>query len=350
MSMEEFETLEGALELLRGDIKAIKIMRDGKYLTTVYPEELQGWDIQEWLKERYGGGKYTLQLIKKDGKFGKSFTFIIEGRPKEISEEKPVDPTVYVLLEQIKELKEELRKKGTENSGDVFKYLLEIEKENRKEMFQLFLELMKKEEKKSGLLESFLKEAIRNPQVLITIGGGLWKVLEKGLIKRDELIDLIKIAKDDPELKSVISEAVSAKYGGNKSLLEAIFENPEIINKFLDTLNRLLIAKKQGKPLPPKEVKEDPQMNPLQVYSKLLSLLAKGKETREIYNALTEHERAYLRGYLTSTGIETAEELIGVLKASEVPQEYIAILKENKEKVNEFIGLILAEKRLQKHG
>ncbi len=364
-TLEEFESLEETLQALRGEIKAIKIMRDGKYLTTIYPEELQGWDIQEWLKEKFGGGKYTLQLIKKDGKFGKSYTFIIEGKPKEPEEETVKDPTVLFLLNEIKELKEELRKKETTNNGDMFKYLLELEKENRKETFQLMLELMKnKEEKKSSLLEEFIKGIVKNPSVLAGLGAGAWKLLEKILAKRDELIELVRIAKDDPELKSVISDVLSAKYGGNKSFLEAIIENPETINKFLETLNNLLATRQvsnrvsnsvsnqldtvsnQYLPEVSNQVsnhQEVVEVNPMNVYMKLFNLLAQGKNAKEIYDSLTDSELDYLIQYLEATGIETVDELIGVLKASGIPKEYIEVIKGNKAVVEEFFKLLFTE-------
>ncbi|RUM29842.1 MAG: hypothetical protein DSY42_05680 [Aquifex sp.] len=382
--LEEFESLEEALEVLRGDVKAIKILRDGKYLATVYPEEIEGWDIQEWLKEKYGGGKYTLQLIKKDGKFGKSFTFMIEGKPKEVSEISHSDPAISVLVEQLKELKEEIRRLKGKEEGDIFKYLLEMEKQNRDEIFKLFLELIKsKEEKRSSFIEGLLKEAIKNPQLIGAIGTGVYKLIKTLMAKKDDLVELIKIAKDDPELKGVISEVLSAKYGVKGDFLSAIFENPELINKFLDTLNNLL-SKRQvsnrvsNQYLTPvsNSVSNQLDYGPtgnltdnltqssndnltgnlteeegegeieegsiLGVLLKVFNLLAQNLGSEEILKNLSETEKITLKEYLSETGIENSIELIGVLKASGIPKEYIEPLKEKKTVIDEIIGRLTA--------
>jgi len=346
---EELNQLEEALENLRGEIKALKILRDGKYLTTVYPEELEGWDIQEWLKERFGGGKYTIQLIKKDGRFGKSFTFLIEGRPKEPLEEKVQDPAVAVLLEQIRELKEELKRRES-TDGNILKYLIELEKEQVRQYRELLISLTKQEKREGGLLEKLLQ----NPQSLValgTLGKELWKLVGKTFTKKDDLIELVKIAKDDPELKGLIADALSAKYGSGKGLLDALLNNPDLIRRFLSTLEGLLqrrqalpgtISQKETPQPQPQEVQEV-EMNPLQVYLKLLNALQEGKSAKEVWETLAEVEKEYLREYLAQTGIETAEELAGVLKASGVPKEYVELIKANKDVVDEFLSLVKAE-------
>ncbi len=358
---EELNQLEEALESLRGEIKALKILRDGKYLATVYPEELEGWDIQEWLKKKFGGGKYTVQLIKKDGRFGKSFTFLIEGRPKEPVEEKVQDPAVAVLLEQIRELKEELRRR--EGGGeDLIRHLVELEKEQIKEYRELLLNLLKQEKKESSLLEKLLQ----NPQLLLTLGSGLWKLLEKALTKKDELIELIKVAKDDPELKGLIGDVLSAKYGASRGLLDTLLNNPELIQRFLSTLEGLLRKRSSNWSsnrlddghlkssnessngnlkgnLTGEEGNLTESSNPMEVYLRLLQMLMEGKEARAIWNSLKDNERAYLREYIVQTGLETADELIGVLKASGLPREYIDLLKGKKAVVDELISIVKTE-------
>ncbi len=373
---EELINLEETLEALRGDIKAIKILRDGRYLSTVYPEEIEGYDIQEWLKERYGGGKYTLQLIKKDGKFGKSFTFMIEGKPKEVSEVSHSDPAISILVEQLRELKDEIKRLKGNSEGDIFKYLLEIEKQNRDEIFKLLIELMKnKEEKRSSFLEGLLKEAIKNPQLIGAIGMGVYKLVKTLMAKKDDLVELIKIAKDDPELKAVISDVLSAKYGTNKSFLDVIVENPEVLNRVLDTVNRILKGRldteldtKVRYQLDTRNERLDTVSNPdgqvsnqylteasnrvsnqldtevsneelnaMEVLLKVFNLISQDLNDEKILNALSEREVYVLRDFISETGIENAEELIGILKASGVPGEYIATLKEKKELINNLI-------------
>jgi len=336
---EELQQLEETLQELRGEIKALKILRDGKYLTTVYPEELSGWDIEEWLKERFGGGKYTIQLIRKDGKFGKSYTFLIEGRPKEPIDEKAADPAIAVLLEQLRELREELKRKE-KGDADVVKYLVELEREQAKEFRELLLALLRQEKREKSLVDRLLE----NPQILLSLGSGLWKLLEKALAKRDELIELLRVAKDDPELKTLVADALSAKYGANKGILDALLNNPDLIQRFLSTLEGLL---QRRRALPqkqqPREVEsQEVEMNPIQVYLKLLESLQRGSSAQEVWETLAEAEKEYLREYLAQTGIETAEELAGVLKASGVPKEYVELIKANKDVVDEFLYLVRA--------
>ncbi len=359
--MNELVSLEEFLEEQRGEIKSIKITRDGKYLTSVLPEELKGWDIQEWLKEKYGGGKYTVQIQKKDGKFGKSFTFLIEGRPKEPDEELKGSPEVVFLMQEIRELKEELRRKDTGGEG-IFKYLLELEKMNRKENFEMFMKMLELQNKKSSPLEELIKGLLKNPTVLMALGSGAWKVIKELMNRKDELVELVKVAKDDPELKGIIGELLGAKFGVNKGFLDSILENPELINKVLDTVNKALsiraehgthkalsYMKEEVKQLRGAEVDSEIEevsnqiSNPLEVYLKLLRLAEEGKTSEEIYEELSEEEREYLIDYLTSTGIENAGELIGVLKASGVPREYIEVVRKHQNKLDELIGILLRD-------
>ncbi len=355
--LEEFISLEEFLEEQRGEIKSIKITRDGKYLTSVLPEELRGWDIQEWLKERFGGGKYTVQIQKKNGKFGKSFTFLIEGRPKEPEEELRGSPEIVFLMQEIKELREEIRRKET-GGGDFFKYLLEMEKMNRKESFEMFMKMMELQNKKSSPLEELIKGLLKNPSVLMALGSGAWKVIKEIISRKDDLVELVKVAKDDPELKGVIGELLGAKFGINKGVLDTLLENPELINKVLDTVNRALSLKQsegtqKALDYMREEVKQlkgesqeqvaNSELNPLEVYLKLLRLAEEGKTSEEIYRELTEEEKRYLTEYLTTTGIENTDELIGVLKASGVPREYIEIVRKHEEKLDELIGLLIGE-------
>ena len=65
--LEELISLEEFLEQQRGEIKSIKITRDGKYLTSVLPEELKGWDIQEWLKRGSGAVNTRCRYRRKTG-------------------------------------------------------------------------------------------------------------------------------------------------------------------------------------------------------------------------------------------------------------------------------------------
>jgi len=370
--LNAFENLEEALEVLRGDIKAIKVLRDGKYLASVYPEEVEGWDIQEWLKERYGGGKYTLQIIKKDGKFGKSFTFMIEGKPKEVS--KILNPDTAILVESLRELKDEIKRLKGGSEVDIFKYLLETEKQNRDEIFKLFLELIKnREEKRSSFIENLIKEAIKNPQLIGAIGTGIYKLFKTLMAKKDELVELLKIAKDDPELKNVISEVLSAKYGVKGDFLSNILENKELINKFFDTLNNLLSKKEvsnqaSNQYITPvsnslfnqldngnltsnltdnltEEEGETGEGDILKVLLKVFSFLTQNLLSGEILQNLSEAEKITLKEYLSETGIENSSELIGVLKASGIPKEYIELLKEKKAVIDEIINRLTATER-----
>ena len=370
--LNAFENLEEAFEVLRGDIKAIKVLRDGKYLASVYPEEVEGWDIQEWLKERYGGGKYTLQIIKKDGKFGKSFTFMIEGKPKEVS--KILNPDTAILVESLRELKDEIKRLKGGSEVDIFKYLLETEKQNRDEIFKLFLELIKnREEKRSSFIENLIKEAIKNPQLIGAIGTGIYKLFKTLMAKKDELVELLKIAKDDPELKNVISEVLSAKYGVKGDFLSNILENKELINKFFDTLNNLLSKKEvsnqaSNQYITPvsnslfnqldngnltsnltdnltEEEGETGEGDILKVLLKVFSFLTQNLLSGEILQNLSEAEKITLKEYLSETGIENSSELIGVLKASGIPKEYIELLKEKKAVIDEIINRLTATER-----
>ncbi len=359
--LEELISLEEFLEQQRGEIKSIKITRDGKYLTSVLPEELKGWDIQEWLKERFGGGKYTVQMQKKDGKFGKSFTFLIEGRPKEPEEELRGSPEIVFLMQEIKELREEIRRKET-GGGDFFKYLLEMEKMNRKESFEMFMKMMELQNKKGSFVEELIKGILKNPSVLMALGSGALKLIKEIMNKKDDLVELVKVAKDDPELKGVIGELLGAKFGINKGLLDSILENPELINKVLDTVNKALSLKQsQGTERALSYMKEEVRQlkggevsnqvsnqdekvsNPLEVYLKLMRLAEEGKTSEEIYKELTEEEKRYLTEYLTSTGIENTDELVGVLKASGVPREYIEIVRKHEDKLDELIAILTGE-------
>ncbi|MEO2068176.1 MAG: hypothetical protein ABGX27_01530, partial [Desulfurobacteriaceae bacterium] len=106
---EEKELQTGVVDLnspeevfkeLRGEIARITILRDGKVLDRVLPEEIDD-DVVFWVKDKYGGGKYQLILFGKDGKVKKRLSFAIDGKPKGVEEEKVEGNSSLALLEKL---------------------------------------------------------------------------------------------------------------------------------------------------------------------------------------------------------------------------------------------------------
>jgi len=130
----------------------------------------------------------------------------------------------------------------------------------QQQQFQILLEVIKnqkgKEEKENGIMPKIIEKILNKPEMLITISGPLFKFLKNTFSKKDELIELIRLAKDDAELKEVALELVSAKYGGSGNFLDKLLSNPEILSRTLEIVNKVL----KSKNLPP--ISESENINP----------------------------------------------------------------------------------------
>jgi len=198
---------EEVFKALRGEISRITIMRDGKVLDRALPEEVDD-DIVFWVKEKYGGGKYQLILFGKDGRVKKRLSFAVDGPPKLPKEQGSEESGLVELLSRLIEKMEEKRNSGSEMAM-VFQMMMQMQQQN----MQMLVELLRNEKREKGGLEGILEKLLSNPKVLFAAGGGIWKLLQKALSNKNELLELLKVAKDDPEIKQLAVEVIGAKYG-----------------------------------------------------------------------------------------------------------------------------------------
>jgi len=376
---------------LRGDLTQVIIMRNGKFLDKVKPEEIDD-DLVMWIKERYGGGKYIVTLQGKDGRIKKRFSFAIEGAPK-------MPPSEMVQQENgtlglVRELIEEIKEKRSSDQADVFKMMMEMQRQQ----FELLLNVVKgKEQERKSFLEQAVEKLISNPQVLLAVGGGAWKVIQKALTNKNELLELIRVAKDDPEIKEMAVSILGAKYGAGGGILDRLLSNPEFLNKTLEIVNKALSIREAGQnPLPavkqelrkmakaqgqvrkegapqvaasggvgssPSQVISNPQSTQLEsvdngeevvsvqeviaVGTKILDLAERGATAEEIFDSLTDREVELLYGVSESYGIKDSEGLVAFLEGLPVPRfviaGYVEAVRRHREVIDSLLGLVLGE-------
>jgi len=318
-----------------------------------------------WIKERYGGGKYIVTLQGKDGRIRKRFSFAIEGAPK-------LPPSEIVQPEEgtlglVRELIEEIKERRSSDQTDIFKLMMEMQKQQ----FELLLNVVNgKEQKRKSFLEQAIEKLISNPQVLLALGGGVWKVIQKALANKNELLELLRVAKDDPEIKQLAVEVIGAKYGAGGGILDRVLSNPEILNKTLEIVNKALSLREAGQnPLPavkqelrkmagahrevgaPQVVDNGEEVVSVQeviaVGTKVLDMAEKGATAEEIFDSLTDREVKLLYGVSESYGIKNAEGLVTFLEGLPVPRftiaGYVEAIRRHKEVVDSLLGLVLGE-------
>ncbi|WP_457678655.1 hypothetical protein [Thermovibrio sp.] len=362
---------EEVFKALRGEISRITIMRDGKVLDRVLPEEVDD-DIVFWVKEKYGGGKYQLILFGTDGKVKKRLSFAIDGPPKAQIEGEKADGTVELLRELIHKLDE---KRGSSNETiAVFQMMMQMQQQQ----FQLLLQTMKEQKRESSFVEKFIDKVLANPAVLMGAGSGILKLLKNILGKRDELIELVKLAKDDPEIKEVAVSILGSKYGASSGVIDRILSNPELLNKTLEIVNKALAIREAGQnPLP--EVKRElrkmagapvkgssgnPQLNPqsavdnkeavevqvqevIALGTKILELAERGADAGAIWEVLDDREVDILAAVVDQYGIRDAEGLVRFLESLPVPRftvaGYIETIRRHKALVDELLSYCVAE-------
>jgi len=355
------------LEELRGDASQIIIWRNGELLDKVRPEEV-GDDLAFWLKETYGGGKYIIMVQGKDGKIKKRVSLSIDGTPKLPPSEISVqDGTISLLKELIKELREKDKKSSYEQNS-----LMQMLLQMQQQQFSMMLELMKANiptKREKSAIEKALEKLLSNPQILLTVGGGAWKVLRKALNSKDELLELLKIAKDDPEIKEMAVSILGAKYGTGGSLLDKILGDPSLLGKTLEIIDKALSARTVGQkpadilktelrelagapynreaqnsikssqtfpivsssPVGSSRLMPNPTVEPqeeeiitvqeiIALGTKILEQAEKGLTAEKILNLLTEEEVAILQELTENYNIRTAEDLIKLLETLPLPK------------------------------
>jgi len=374
---------EEVFKALRGEISRITIMRDGKVLDRALPEEVDD-DVVFWVKEKYGGGKYQLILFGTDGKVKKRLSFSIAGEPKEPGGSSPSkeEGTLQLIKELIEKLEE---KKGSSNDTVIFQMMMEMQKQQ----FQLLLETMKESKKESSFLDRFIDKVLSNPAVLMSAGGAVWKLLQKAISSKNELLELIKVAKEDPELKELAIQAVGAKYGGTGGILDRILGNPELLNKTLEIVNKALTIREAGQnPIPTvkRELQElagrregapqdgtaaaqvgAPQVsNPqstisqgvesqevvevqevIAIGTKILEMAERGANAEVIWENLSDREVDILVAVVDQYGIRDAEGLVRFLEELPVPRftiaGYVEAIRRHRQVVDELLSYCVAE-------
>jgi len=236
----------------------------------------------------------------------------------------------------------------------------------QQQQFQILLEVIKnqkgKEEKENGIMPKIIEKILNKPEMLITISGPLFKFLKNTFSKKDELIELIRLAKDDAELKEVALELVSAKYGGSGNFLDKLLSNPEILSRTLEIVNKVL----KSKNLPPISESENINPNPsnteteiemeekgvgniLEIANNILEAFEEQKKSpEEVYQLLKPSEKEGLKILCMEYGVENAKELLELIASIPAPkfllQGYLEGIKKHKEKVNLLLKLLLGKK------
>ncbi|TCK06347.1 hypothetical protein [Phorcysia thermohydrogeniphila] len=373
---------EEVFKALRGEITRITIMRDGKVLDRALPEEVDD-DVVFWVKEKYGGGKYQLILFGADGRVKKRLSFAIDGTPKFPQEEKEgsKDAMVELLSKLVEKLEEKRRSPSESELTTVFEKMMEMQMENTKTI----IELLKNEKpKEKGFLDSLIDKVLSNPQILLAAGSGLWKLIQKAIANKNELLELIKVAKDDPELKELAIQAVGAKYGGGGGIIDRILSNPELLNKTLDIVNKALAIREAGQnPIPTvkrelhklarngQQIKQSTTVVDTPVDSgkinevrgeevsvvgvqevvalgtKILDLAEKGANAGQIWDSLSDEEIDILIALTEQYGIKDSEGLVRLLEELPVPRftvaGYIDAVKRHKAVIDELLSYLFAE-------
>ncbi|SNR83210.1 hypothetical protein [Desulfurobacterium atlanticum] len=358
-----------AFEELRGEIGRLGIWRNGSYLGKHLPEEVSG-DIIEWIKETYGGGRYQVVLYGTDGKVKKRLSFSVAGEPKEPGEKKEgSDGTIELLRELIEKLED--RKSGGTDTVALFQMMLQMQQQQ----FQLLLQTLKGEKRESSFIDKFVDKVLSNPAVLMSAGGAVWKLLQKAISSKNELLELIRVAKDDPELKELAVQAVGAKYGGAGGLIDKVLSNPELLNKTLEIVNKALSVKAAGRNPVPVIKKEIRKLSPsvdkpvekstnmgevvnngqngigiqeiVAVGTRILQMAESGRSAVEIWNSLSDEEIDIFVTLVDGYGMKTADDMVKVLEGLPVPRftiaGYIEAINRHKQVVNELISFCVMD-------
>jgi hypothetical protein len=374
---------EEVFKALRGEISRITIMRDGKVLDRALPEEVDD-DIVFWVREKYGGGKYQLILFGKDGRVKKRLSFAVDGPPKLPKEQGSEESGLVELLSRLIEKMEEKRNSGSEMAM-VFQMMMQMQQQN----MQMLVELLRNEKREKGGLEGILEKLLSNPKVLFAAGGGIWKLLQKALSNKNELLELLKVAKDDPEIKQLAVEVIGAKYGGG-GIIDRLLSNPELLNKTLEIVNKALVIRQAGRnPIPEvkrelrkmagKEVTSrqsttvvdtavDSEKNEVRgeevsvvsvqeiiaLGTKILDLAEKGANAGQIWDSLSDREIDVLAALMEQYGIKDSEGLVRLLEELPVPRftvaGYIEAIRRHKAVIDELLSYLEVEEVEEKEG
>jgi exonuclease VII large subunit len=362
-SEEKVKTVEDRLTELKKALKGksihdfkVVIYYNDKYLETVPAVDVDFENLEEWLKNRHGGGTFAVEVRKNGSIFihRNYLRFTILGESKiNPSTDKGFNDPVYSLMadtlskvaNKIEQLEVRLSNQNNENYMISFMQLM---MEQNKANQQMMLELLKLNQQ-TNREKSFIEKLIEGLTIdkLVVLGSSVFPAVKEffaNISGGSVITKLAPVLEKNPHL---LEKVIARELGINEgNIIETILSDPELLKKTLEVVNNLLAKPTNGdltQYLPaPKQMpavqnpsNTEPQESKIQqegnmfktfIQSQISNILQKliaikeGLKNGEFENVAVAVDYVFapaeidmFLGYMDQFNINTADDLINVL-------------------------------------
>ncbi len=268
-SEEKIRTIEDRLSELKKAFKGksisdfkVVIYYNDQFLETVPAVDVNFESIEEWLKNKYGGGTYSVEVRKNGAIFihRNYMRFNIIGEPKFAKSNKDSSSTdpVYSLLgdtlSKVVNKIEQLENKvsGNNNDNNYMISFMQLMMEQNKANQQMMLELMKLNQNQPQREKSFIEklfEGLTLDKVMVIAPTVLPAVKEffSNISGGNGLKAILPALEKNPDLlEKVIAKELGIDRKGN--VLDIVLSNPELLGKTLEVVNSVLAGRQPLNP------------------------------------------------------------------------------------------------------
>ncbi|NPA52676.1 MAG: hypothetical protein GXO22_07255 [Aquificae bacterium] len=257
-SVEKTETLEDRLSELKKAFRGksisnykVVIYYNDQFLETVPAVDVDFEDIESWLKNRYGGGSFAVEVRKNGAIFihRNYMRFNILGQPKIKTEQNNAsgDPVYSLLGETLSKVVnkiEQLENKISGNNDTNYMIsFMQLMMEQNKANQQMMLELLKLNQQQPHREKSFIEKLFEQLTIdkIMLLGSSVYPAIKEffsNLSGGSLLKDLAPVLEKNPNL---LEKVIAKELGINEgNILDTILSDPQLLTKTLEVINGII--------------------------------------------------------------------------------------------------------------
>jgi len=257
-SVEKTETLEDRLQELKKAFRGksisnykVVIYYNDQFLETVPAVDVDFEDIESWLKNRYGGGSFAVEVRKNGAIFihRNYMRFNILGQPKIKTEQNNAsgDPVYSLLGETLSKVVnkiEQLESKVSGNNDTNYMIsFMQLMMEQNKANQQMMLELLKLNQQQPHREKSFIEKLLEQLTIdkIMLLGSSVFPAVKEffsNLSGGSLLKELAPLLEKNPNL---LEKVIAKELGINEgNILDTILSDPQFLTKTLEVINGII--------------------------------------------------------------------------------------------------------------
>ena len=259
-SEEKIKTIEDRLSELKKALKGksisdfkVVIYYNDRYLETVPAVDVDFENLEEWLKNRYGGGSFSVEVRKNGTIFihRNYMRFNILGEPKiqtnqTVPTTNPTDPIYNLLGEALTKIVNKVEnlesKLSGQNENNYMISFMQLMMEQNKANQQMMLELLKLNQQPNRE-KSFIEKLFEGLTIdkLMLLGSTALPAVKEFFANLSGGSVLTKLAPVLEKNPNLLEKVIAKKLGINEgNIIETVLSDPQLLTKTLEVVNNIL--------------------------------------------------------------------------------------------------------------